>query len=50
MAEVLNHFFSSIFTRENTADVPEPEPTSCRSEVRDVHITASDVKNKIMKL
>jgi hypothetical protein len=26
MAAILNGFFSSVFTRENTADIPEPEP------------------------
>jgi hypothetical protein len=32
MADLLNHFFSSVFTREDTANIPDPEPTGCRSE------------------
>jgi Reverse transcriptase (RNA-dependent DNA polymerase) len=50
MAELLNRYFSSVFTREDVANVPDPEPTGCREELKDVKITAKDVKAKIKKL
>jgi hypothetical protein len=50
MAEVLNHFFSSVFTREDTVNVPDPADTGCRDELRDINISVRAVKGKIKKL
>jgi hypothetical protein len=46
----LNVFFSGIFTREDTTNIPEPQPTGCRRELRGLNITERDVKAKIRKL
>jgi hypothetical protein len=50
MADLLNQFFSGVFTREDAANVPEPEPTGCRAELKGVNITVRAVKDKIRKL
>jgi hypothetical protein len=50
MAELLNGFFSGIFTREDTTNIPKPQPTGCRWELRGLNITERDVKAKIRKL
>jgi hypothetical protein len=39
VAELHNRFFS-VFTRENTANIPVPEPTGCREQIIQVNITA----------
>jgi hypothetical protein len=49
MAEVLNEFFSSFFTRENTSNVPVAE-NMATEEIKTVRITEWEVKNKIRKL
>ncbi len=49
MAEVLNEFFSSVFTRENTTNVPEAE-IMATEEIKTVRITEWEVKKKIRKL
>jgi hypothetical protein len=46
MADLLNHFFS----REDTANIPDSEPTGCRREVKGVNISVRGVKDKIRKL
>jgi hypothetical protein len=50
MAELLNHFFSSVFTREDVTNVPNPADTGCREEIRNINITVRAVKDKIRKL
>jgi hypothetical protein len=50
MADLLNRFFSGIFTRENTTNVPEPEPMTFQQELKDINISVRSVKNKIHKL
>jgi hypothetical protein len=50
MAELLNRFFSGIFTREDTTNIPEPTPTGCRQELKGLRITERAVKAKIRKL
>jgi hypothetical protein len=50
VAELLNRFFSSVFTRENVANIPEPEQTGCREEITGLKIRAKEVKAKIQKL
>jgi hypothetical protein len=50
VAELLNKFFSSVFTREDTTNIPDPEPTGCREDISTVRITAKEVKAKIKKL
>ncbi len=49
MAEVLNEFFSSVFTKENTTNVPEAENMETE-EIKTVRITEWEVKKKIRKL
>jgi hypothetical protein len=50
MAEPLNRFFSSVFTREDTANVPEPADMGCRDELKHVNVSVRAVKDKIRKL
>jgi hypothetical protein len=50
VAGLLNKFFSSVFTREDAANIPDPEPTGCREDISTVKITAKEVKVKIKKL
>jgi len=50
MAEELNNFFSSVFTREDTSSVPIPEPRHCRKKMKDVWISTQDVKKRIEKM
>ncbi len=49
MAEVLNEFFSSIFTRENGANLPRAEEMD-KEEMRGVRLTHVKVRKKIQKL
>jgi Reverse transcriptase (RNA-dependent DNA polymerase) len=50
MAALLNKFFGSVFTREDTTNIPEPDATGCRETISDEKITAKEVKAKIKKL
>ena len=47
MAEIFNEFFSSVFTREDTEQVPEPQEMHFRSELRETQVTTKKVKEKI---
>jgi hypothetical protein len=49
MAELLNEFFSSVFTREDTRDIPKAEETGAE-EMGDVIFTEKKVQEKIKKL
>jgi Reverse transcriptase (RNA-dependent DNA polymerase)/Endonuclease-reverse transcriptase len=49
-AEILNSFFSSVFTREDVTDVPEPQNVAGGNVISDVHITVKAVKQKIKGL
>ena len=49
-AEALNTFFSSVFTDENTSNIPTLEPRQFDTPLITVEITASKVKKKIQKL
>jgi ribonucleases P/MRP protein subunit RPP40 len=50
MATILNGFFSSVFTREDVTNIPEPENIAGGNRITDVRISAKDVKNKIKGL
>ena len=50
MAEILNKFFSSVFTREDTANIPEPEKLKVEKELKEVKITVAKVKQQIRRL
>jgi hypothetical protein len=50
MTKLLNRFFAGVFTREDTANIPDPQPTGCRQELRGVNISVRAVKQKIRKL
>ena len=50
MAEILNGFFASVFTREDTNDIPEPKEKFRGGGVTKVKITGAKVKAKIRAL
>jgi hypothetical protein len=47
IAEELNKFFSSMFTREDLQNVPEPEKEEIRVKMQPVPITQQQIHNKI---
>jgi hypothetical protein len=50
MAEVLNEFFSSVFTREDTSNIPDPKPMRKNTKLKNIWITTKEVKKRIDKL
>ena len=50
MAEVLNEFFASTFTREQADMVPEPVEKNFTSELKNIRFTPYQVKRKIRDL
>ena len=48
--KMADEYFSSVFTRENTDQVPEPQGMHFTSELREVHVSARKVKEKIRRL
>ena len=50
MAEIFNAFFSSVFTREDTGNVPEPQHQHAGAELRDVQVNVRKVREKIKRL
>lgn len=51
MANLLNGFFTSVFTKEDTDNVPEPEPTyHGNSPLGDVQFPAAQIRKKILNL
>ena len=53
MCEVLNDFFSSVYTAEDNARIPEATQVfngDTDQELRDIQFTGSEVLNKINKL
>ena len=50
MAGIFNTFFSSVFTREDVGNIPEPEPQHQGRFLREVSVTVKKVKDKIQKL
>jgi hypothetical protein len=50
MADLLNEFFSSVFTEEGTGPVPQPEPIEEIVRMEKILITEWDVRKKIRKL
>ena len=49
-AEVQNNFFSSVFTKEDTQNIPEPEMKNNISRLNDIHITETDLTKYIQRL
>ena len=49
-AEMLNHFFSSVFTKEDLEDLPHLEPFSGTSTLNTTNFSEELVKEKINKL
>ena len=49
-AEVLNQHFSSVFTREDTSNIPDFNPHPCNSILDKINITEDQVKKKLSKL
>jgi hypothetical protein len=45
VVELLNHFFSRVFTKEDTTNITDPEPAGCREDISE----AKEVKAKIKK-
>ena len=50
MANIFNEFFSGVFTREDTTNIPEPQQMNIGSEIGSVQVTVKKVKDKIRKL
>ena len=50
IAEELNSYFASVFTREDLADIPEPTPMNSRTKLRGTWISTEKVKRKIREL
>ena len=50
MAEILNNFFSGVFTREDTNNIPEPEVHNLNERLEFVNFTKEKVMAKIDKL
>jgi len=50
MAEILNDFFSSVYTREDTTNIPQVAPTRYNRRLRRTWITTEKVKKKISGL
>jgi len=50
MAEMINEFFVSVFTREEANDVPEPKKRPVPRKMRRMWITSAKVKKKIKEL
>ena len=50
MAEELNSYFSSVFTREDKGTIPEPRKMTTRSKLGGTWITTDKVRKKIKKL
>ena len=50
MATLLNNFFSSVFTREDTTNIPTMPTLPSNSVLNTVRFNASDVEKKIEKL
>ena len=50
MAEELNSYFSSVFTREDKGTIPEPRKMPTRSKLSGTWITTDKVRKKIKKL
>ena len=49
-ADVLNKFFASVFTREDTSNIPNPVWKGIGEALEDIDITKEEVLKKIMKL
>ena len=49
-AEVLNSFFKSVFTVEDTSQLPEPQGMKVDQVLSTIEITPLIVKNKLLKL
>ena len=49
-ADVLNKFFSSVFTSEDLTDIPEPNPKNIEDTLEDIQFTDEDIINKHKKL
>lgn len=49
-ADLLNSFFCSVFTKENTDNVPDFQERSFDQPIENVHITPEEVKKKLQKL
>ena len=50
MAEELNKFFGSVYTRENTTNIPEPERKRTRTKLTNSWLTTAKVNKKIKNL
>ena len=49
-AEVLNNFFSSVFTREDFTNMPDPEPRYIQKPLMGADILVSEVNKALKKM
>jgi len=47
MAEHINEFFCTVFTREDTTNIPDPEDKRPRTKLQKIRVTAKKVRKKI---
>ena len=45
-ADMLNNYFASVFTKEDTANNPEPEPQVLQSRLGTIIVTEQMVRNR----
>ena len=50
MAEILNEYFSSVFTNEDLTNIPEPDKTNCNAHVFSTGIDDKKIKDAIKKM
>jgi len=50
MATIFNRYFCSVFTQENTDEIPEPSTAHEGEKIQDILITEKKVKEKIRRL
>lgn len=50
MAKILNDYFVTVFTKENTSHVPQPVQLPSQSSLLNIQFDSATIKKKIMKL
>ena len=45
--QILNNYFASVFTKEDTANIPEPEPQVLQSRLSTIIVTEQMVRDRL---